>query len=278
MTTKRQIEANRRNAQHSTGPSTEAGKAAASRNSLKHGLFSREIVVDDPRVGEDPEQFEALQEDLRAELAPQGALQELLVERAAVHFWRLKRAARYEAARITHDVRRHTAQIEQGIRAGTHSQSEIHTRAMDFSLLQENELRALLKYEAQQERGLQSVLKELRELKREQARRERAAADAAALAKIREKVARDQAHAEQMHGIVMQNPVAPWLLKEAAQHLRQNPGAWPADGAGPAPRVWTDERIRAAADAFNAGAASPGKIEPSQDGQVPGKGKGSGKR
>jgi hypothetical protein len=33
-----QIEANRRNALHSTGPRTEAGRAVASRNALKHGL------------------------------------------------------------------------------------------------------------------------------------------------------------------------------------------------------------------------------------------------
>src|SRR4051794_15045422 len=40
MATDKQIEANRRNAQKSTGPRTPAGKAKCSRNALKHGLAS----------------------------------------------------------------------------------------------------------------------------------------------------------------------------------------------------------------------------------------------
>lgn len=38
MTTRRQIEANRRNAQKSTGPRTSKGVAQSSRNALRHGL------------------------------------------------------------------------------------------------------------------------------------------------------------------------------------------------------------------------------------------------
>ena len=38
MTSPRQVKANRRNAQASTGPLTAAGKQKASQNALKHGL------------------------------------------------------------------------------------------------------------------------------------------------------------------------------------------------------------------------------------------------
>ena len=38
MSSEKQIEANRRNAQKSKGPRTTAGKARASRNSRKHAL------------------------------------------------------------------------------------------------------------------------------------------------------------------------------------------------------------------------------------------------
>jgi hypothetical protein len=40
MATDKQVEANRRNAQRSTGPRTAAGKFNSSRNSLRHGLSS----------------------------------------------------------------------------------------------------------------------------------------------------------------------------------------------------------------------------------------------
>jgi hypothetical protein len=38
MTTQAQVEANRRNAQLSTGPKTGAGKQRASRNAVRHGI------------------------------------------------------------------------------------------------------------------------------------------------------------------------------------------------------------------------------------------------
>jgi hypothetical protein len=47
MASQRQIEANRRNAQKSTGPKTEAGRARSRMNALTHGL-SRKIPVSDP--------------------------------------------------------------------------------------------------------------------------------------------------------------------------------------------------------------------------------------
>jgi hypothetical protein len=40
-----QLEANRRNAQQSTGPRTEAGKQTSSLNALRHGLTSRIVVL-----------------------------------------------------------------------------------------------------------------------------------------------------------------------------------------------------------------------------------------
>ena len=45
MTTRKQIEANRRNSRKSTGPSTRAGKADSKMNAIKHGLLAKQIVV-----------------------------------------------------------------------------------------------------------------------------------------------------------------------------------------------------------------------------------------
>jgi hypothetical protein len=47
--TKKQLAANRRNAQKSTGPKTADGKAASSQSHLKHGLYSGNIIVSAPR-------------------------------------------------------------------------------------------------------------------------------------------------------------------------------------------------------------------------------------
>ena len=45
MTSERQAEANRQNAQKSTGPRTPAGKAVVTLNGIKHGLLSRESLI-----------------------------------------------------------------------------------------------------------------------------------------------------------------------------------------------------------------------------------------
>jgi hypothetical protein len=49
MTTERRIGANRHNAQKSTGPRTPEGKAAVVLNGMKHGLLSRETLVEGER-------------------------------------------------------------------------------------------------------------------------------------------------------------------------------------------------------------------------------------
>ncbi len=99
MATQRQIEANRRNAQSSTGPKTEAGKAASSANALSHGLTAADNVV---LPEENPDEFERLREGVIADLAPAGALQEALAHRVAVLLWRLDRVARFEAGLFVH--------------------------------------------------------------------------------------------------------------------------------------------------------------------------------
>ena len=66
MTSPKQLEANRTNAKHSPGPKSTNGKARSSRNALKHGLVSSEIVIWD----EDADQFELLRAGLGADFQP----------------------------------------------------------------------------------------------------------------------------------------------------------------------------------------------------------------
>lgn len=102
MATKRQIKANRRNAKRSTGPRTEAGKAASSANALRHGLTATHAVV---LPDENANAFENLQREVFADLDPQNALQAALAERVVLLLWRLDRAARLEHQLFIHGER-----------------------------------------------------------------------------------------------------------------------------------------------------------------------------
>ncbi|MGE5295463.1 MAG: hypothetical protein ACM3VT_11600 [Solirubrobacterales bacterium] len=89
-----QIQANRSNAQKSTGPRTPQGKAAASQNAVKHGLLAEQVVIH----GEDPAEFDLYREGMLAELAPEGTVEAMLAERAVSLAWRLRRAERLQSA------------------------------------------------------------------------------------------------------------------------------------------------------------------------------------
>ena len=93
MTSERRIKANRRNAQNSTGPRTPAGKARVALNGMKHGLLSREALVQ----GEREADLTALGKRLRAQLAPVGELELLLTDRIVSCGWRLRRLIRVES-------------------------------------------------------------------------------------------------------------------------------------------------------------------------------------
>lgn len=96
MTTKKQAAANKANSKKSTGAATPAGKAAVAKNALKHGLLSQRIII----AGEDAQDFEALLAGLLQSIAPDGMLEQLMVEKVAVALWRQKRLVTAESAAI----------------------------------------------------------------------------------------------------------------------------------------------------------------------------------
>ena len=100
QTTPKKIRANRRNASLSTGPKSPAGKERVRRNAMKHGLLAQEVVISAGDGKESSAQFDALLSSLAAEFRPEGALEEMLVERIAVCYWRLRRALRCEVGEI----------------------------------------------------------------------------------------------------------------------------------------------------------------------------------
>lgn len=96
MSTTARTQANRRNAQRSTGPKTTAGKAIAAGNARRHGLLSRELIL----PGESHEDYELLLEELQRDWQPSGVTENLLLERIAIALWRQRRLVRVETAEI----------------------------------------------------------------------------------------------------------------------------------------------------------------------------------
>jgi hypothetical protein len=85
--------ANRNNAKKSTGPRTDAGKAAVARNAVRHGLSGSFALL----PHEDPAEFQNLLDDYRAEFKPASVDEDFLVEQMAQSRWTLARARRLEA-------------------------------------------------------------------------------------------------------------------------------------------------------------------------------------
>ena len=103
-TSAKQIAANRRNAQKSTGPKTAEGLAASKMNALKHGILSREVLVRGRYVQEDEKELEELHGRFREALQPEGPVEEMLVDQIVTCHWRLRRALTAEAGEIALSV------------------------------------------------------------------------------------------------------------------------------------------------------------------------------
>jgi hypothetical protein len=92
VTSFRQIEANRRNALRSTGPTTEDGKRRSRQNAVRHGL-SAETVVD---IVEDIDDYRGFEAAVIADYDARTAVERELVLRLASLLWRLRRATMIE--------------------------------------------------------------------------------------------------------------------------------------------------------------------------------------
>ena len=176
MTTQAQIDANRLNAQKSTGPATPEGKARSAKNSLKHGLLSAKVVLED----EDAAQYKQLFKELMAELKPSGAIEKVLVKRIADQTWRLQRAVRIETSVVTAmtDNLRcnngHSRSLQALSRSKRSSLQEAPDSAYDIfgltvadDLAGDNRLLKLQRYEGRIERGLHRAIREFRLLRKQ---------------------------------------------------------------------------------------------------------------
>ena len=100
MTTLTQIEANRQNAQKSSGPRTEAGKAVSAANALKSGIYSTREVLPD----EDPAELEALSREYHDHFQPATPDERDLVDDLVSYTWLKRRFRRMEVVILAVDA------------------------------------------------------------------------------------------------------------------------------------------------------------------------------
>jgi hypothetical protein len=100
MSSEKQILANQQNALLSTGPKTFEGKVIVATNAVKHGIFTKDLLVSTKLGKEDEGEYLEMLHNLELCLAPQNQMESLLVEKIAVDFWRLRRVMRFEAGSI----------------------------------------------------------------------------------------------------------------------------------------------------------------------------------
>ena len=96
MSTEKQTNANKTNAQSSTGPKTPEGKAISSQNAVKHGFFAKNDVIS----GEDLAAYEEHRQDIYEEFVPLTPTESVLTQRIASLSWRLMRADRLQTTVI----------------------------------------------------------------------------------------------------------------------------------------------------------------------------------
>ena len=102
MATIKQINANRKNALLSKGPKTDLGKLNSSKNSLKHGLTAKQLVI-----GENLKEFEQYRDQMIEELKPIGILQEQVVFKIIDVGFRLRRIGGIEAGIYNQEILHH---------------------------------------------------------------------------------------------------------------------------------------------------------------------------
>jgi hypothetical protein len=155
MPTQKQIAANRSNAQLSTGPRTEQGKAISRMNALKSGIDA----VNEAASGESPAVLAALSDEYDHEFQPIGLVERLLVDILIKDDWLLRRYRFLAADLVNHGVAvafeaKRGAEFGAGFANNTESFNRLHRHTIDtersfFAHLGELERRQALRRQHQ---------------------------------------------------------------------------------------------------------------------------------
>jgi hypothetical protein len=150
MATLNQTDANRRNAQLSTGPRTAEGKAASSMNALKTGIDAESSVI----PGEDAAALADLTERFYRDCQPQTAIETILVDNIVRAAWRLRRFDRIDAEILIYTIEdtnypSPNAPIGKAFHQSSGTQSRLQRRINDTSRLQREAIKDLQRLQAE---------------------------------------------------------------------------------------------------------------------------------
>jgi hypothetical protein len=129
MTSFRQIEANRRNALRSTGPTTEEGKHRSRQNAVRHGLGAETVV----ETVEDIDDYRGFEAAVIADYDARTAVERELVLRLASLLWRLRRANAIETdlIRIQAEILQYRRSTQLPVAVGTDIGEDTTTPVQD---------------------------------------------------------------------------------------------------------------------------------------------------
>ena len=156
------------------GPKTAAAKAAVRGNAVKHAITALEPVI--PGMQDEEEWYEFLG-GIDESLAPEGVLEDALVERIAVLAWRLRRVTRFEVRATMRHIESTLMglAIAENYMAGTEGDDiiepdpeRVYDRQQDRLLPSGSDLDKIMRYETHLHR---QWLQTLHELEAIQARR-----------------------------------------------------------------------------------------------------------
>ncbi|MGH9623528.1 MAG: hypothetical protein ACRD6B_12280 [Bryobacteraceae bacterium] len=162
-TSQAQIDANRQNAQLSTGPSTPVGKAKSALNAVKTGLTGRTVLL----PTDDAAAYEQHVRRFLKELAPVGPCEHELAQSLADNAWRCPRIFALEMAIFARGRIQFAAQFEHEDPAARSGLIELET-----FLAYEKQIRNLHIQEARLRRQREKDTAELKELQKRRIEKE----------------------------------------------------------------------------------------------------------
>ena len=157
----RKVEANRQNAQLSTGPVTEAGKAISAQNNFRHGLTGAFCLLPE----ENADEFNKLHADLSEEHQPTTATESMLVNDMARHYWLYQRALRLQEQCFAADLTAGATenQLSLFLRYGTTHERAFRRCLTDLLKLRKERLRLERGFESQARERAAEIRRESRE-------------------------------------------------------------------------------------------------------------------